>query len=250
MNSSSNAMQRKYFYAGHDHFLPVAIHPTAVTSSLYIQLLTFYIPVLSIRTNFISIYNSVSSRYTALIFHIHRTVISDSLLLLLSSYFFQIIPVSSNSPLGMWGMLVLTFINKVPTVISFCGAAVTGILWRMFREMDTDNLFSFSWGFWSGRFQTPISQSVLTHLAYKTLHSVMCSIFRALSWCTNFVKMTNKCTLILWMNVNLLYSYHCWSLCNKCCIHETKAHFLVLFIIFLHYSLCLFPACINMLLQC
>ena len=116
MNSSSNAMQRKYFYAGHDHFLPVAIHPTAVTLSLYIQLLTLYIPVLSVRTNCISINNSVSCRYIVLIFHIRCTVISDSLLLLLISCCFHIIPVSSNSRLGMWGMLVLTFITKVPTV--------------------------------------------------------------------------------------------------------------------------------------
>jgi len=52
------------------------------------------------------------------------------------------------------------------------------------------------------------------------------------------------------VNVILLYSYHCWSLCNKCGIHETKAHFLVLFINFLYSSLCLFPACINKLLRC
>jgi len=125
MSSPSNAIHRQYFYAGHDHFLPVAIHLICVTSSLYVQLLTLYIPVVSICTNCISIKNFVSCRYTVLTFHIHRTAITD--ILHLMSYCFQIIPVSSSIRLGMWVMLVLTFISKVPKVISFCRAVVTGI---------------------------------------------------------------------------------------------------------------------------
>jgi len=72
-------MHRQYFYAGHDHFLPVAIHTTVVTSSLYVQLLTLYIPVVSICTNCIIISNSVSCRYTVYLCHIHHTAISNSL---------------------------------------------------------------------------------------------------------------------------------------------------------------------------
>jgi len=192
-------MQRQYLYAGHDHFLPVTIHPTVVTSSLYIQLLTLYIPAVYIRTNCTSITNSLSCRYTALIFCIHRTIIGDSLLFLLISYCIQIIAVSSGSHLGMWGMLLLNFITTVPTVISFCRAVFTDMMWRMFNEMHTSDIFSFSWGFWNGRFQIPNQSLSITHVAFKTLHNAMFSIFQAFSWCTKFVKMTNKCTLVLWM---------------------------------------------------
>jgi len=52
------------------------------------------------------------------------------------------------------------------------------------------------------------------------------------------------------MNIVSLYKYRRWSLCNECCIHEIKVYFLVLFIIVLHSSLCLFPAYTNVPLQC
>jgi len=58
----------------------------------------------------------------------------------------------------------------------------------MFREIDTDDIFSFSWGFRSRRFQTPNQSVSITHLAYKILHCLIFSIFFALIRYTKFIK--------------------------------------------------------------
>jgi len=123
-------------------------------------------------------------------------------------------------------MLVLTFNNKIFTVVSTCRPLFTDMLWRIFREMDTDDIFSLSWGFWSGRFQTP--QSVSQYYTACILDYSQCSMFRIIASirCTKFVKMITKC-IFGFMNVILLYSYRRWSLCNECCIHETKVRLLV-----------------------
>ena len=52
--------------SGHDHFLPVFVHPSCVKPSLYIQLLTLYIPLVSTCSKFININWSIFS-YTLFI---------------------------------------------------------------------------------------------------------------------------------------------------------------------------------------